>query len=110
MITILDILKKELIGKTMRIKILHEAVTQSSLVYVKKSKNVTDKQFADGTNPKFRMASSKSKRIGSRMVFEELKIIDLKYEEDEYGPYIGAILEGGHEANLSYFEEELDIK
>ena len=69
-ISLIKLLEKELIGK--KIKILAECHTieQPYVVSKKKSKNVTDAQFASG-NPKYRISVTRKKDLGSHRKYEE---------------------------------------
>jgi hypothetical protein len=95
-VTIKSILEKELIGKTVKI-VTVKNIMETYEVEVKKSNNVTDKQFNSG-NKKYRMKSTRTRICGqdTKINFYKIKEIDL-FVVDEYSEYIGlsALMEDG---------------
>ena len=73
--SILDILKSELIGKTLRIT-KTTPVKETYTEEVKKSKNVTDKQFESG-DPKYRMTATRTRIVRHDTEIKESKIVDI---------------------------------
>lgn len=82
-ITIESLLKKELIGKTLRVMTSYNPVVSKVLVYKKKSKNVTDEQF-NSKSLKYCQLVNRTKILGLNQTFENLKIIDVQLEVQDY--------------------------
>lgn len=102
---VIEILKDKFVGKFIHLCVSDQSVIQPYMVYKKKSNNVTDKQFDNGKNPKFRMEAHRVKVIGRNRKFENIKILDVEwvYEVDEYSDYytINLVLENGSKVQLS---------
>ena len=74
--SIVELVKKELIGKELKICVYVKDITAQKTREVKKSSNVTDKQFESG-NPRFRYTHKYDINIGTHRKFETFKIIDV---------------------------------
>ena len=101
--SVLELVKKELVGKYLKVRVLNVNVLQPVKYWVKKSKNVTDKQF-NGGNPKFGMVVTKDKVIGHHQKFENLKIVNvyISYDYNQYGEIesLSLQLENGNTVDL----------
>lgn len=106
-ISIKSLFEKEFIGKQLKFCTLDMPIYTQKSIWVKKSHNVTDKQFSEG-NPKFRMLSTSKKVIGRHKIFEIETIvgIDTVYGADYGDDNIYAVfkLRNGntHEVNATY--------
>jgi len=98
-INIVDILRKELIGKRVRLLTYSNDIFQEYIVWGKKSKNVTNEQF-EGGDLKYRKQINRRKKIGQHKIFENLLITDVRlvlaqdYDESDY---LFLLLENGSE-------------
>lgn len=95
-INILDIVKKELIGKQIKLLTYWTNIDQPYSVWKKKSNNVTNEQF-EGGNPKFRMLVNRSKHLGTHKKYEVMTVTDVRVDLGEYneGDTIVLILDNG---------------
>jgi hypothetical protein len=96
---ILAIVKKELIGKPIRICTYARSITSPVLVR-KKKHGCTDKQWNE--NPeKFSTYVSRIRHLGFHSIFENTTIVDI-YVDDNYddGESLFAITESGHKVTL----------
>lgn len=80
--TILPILEKELIGKVVKVCVSSKPIWETYTIEVKKSESVTDKQFLSG-DKKYRMPSTKRRKIGVNEVFENSPIKRLFFERTD---------------------------
>ncbi len=102
--TIADIIRKELIGKTVRICTYNLPIKQEVTKIVKKSSNVTDKQLED--NPRrFGIRSTKNVTIGSHKKFESHKVVDVEVYGSYDDAYIGLTVDNGHEVHYNMHDE-----
>lgn len=86
-VSLISILEKELIGKTVKIETV-TPITEKYTIDVKKSHNVTDKQFDSG-DKKYRMKSTKTRKIGNAKKIdyhkiERVELSTLGYQDDIY--------------------------
>ena len=93
---ILSILEKELIGLPIRTCTYSKPIIQEGLKKVKKSNNVTNKQFESG-NSKFYFFATNRVRLGTHLKFEDLTIKRIWFENNDYdeGKTLRAELENG---------------
>ncbi len=102
--TIADIIRKELIGKTVRICTYNLPIKQQVTKIVKKSSNVTDKQLEE--NPRrFGIRSTKTINIGSHKKFENHKVVAVEIYGSYDDAYIGVTFENGHEVHYNIDDE-----
>lgn len=80
---IIKLLEKELIGKKIRYCKSSKNIFQPYCEYVKKSNNVTNKQFESG-DPKYRMIAHRQKAIGKHEIFETGIIHSIDFGGDDY--------------------------
>jgi len=80
---ILSILEKELIGLPIRTCTYSRPIMQEGLKKVKKSNNVTNKQFESG-NPKFYFFATNRVRLGTHLKFETLSIKRIWFDYHDY--------------------------
>lgn len=80
---IIKLLEKELVGKKIRYCKSSRNVIQPYIEYVKKSNNVTNKQFESG-NPKYRMIAERQKVIGKHEIFETGIVSSIDLYGDNY--------------------------
>ena len=85
---IIDTIKELLIGRSLNIRIKYEPIYELYAEIVKKSANVTDKQFDSGLE-KYRMVAHRKRIIGYDTEFKVKKIIDIvDTGGDDYDGYI----------------------
>jgi hypothetical protein len=75
--SLFELAKKELIGKELRVCTYSKTIESLRTKEVKKSANVTDKQFESG-NPRFRFTHKYAIGIGRHLKFETFKIIGIQ--------------------------------
>jgi hypothetical protein len=109
---ILEIVKKELIGKPIRICTYSRSITSPVMVR-KKKPGCTDKQW--NKNPeKFSTYVSRTRNLGYHSVYENTTIVAVIVVEDEYmdgyGQSLIAITESGHKVILPLKESTHILK
>lgn len=92
-VTIKSILKKELIGRTVKI-VTVKNIMEKYEVEIKKSNNVTNKQFDSG-DKRYRMKSTRTRIVGQDIITNLYKIkeIDLFGDRDSIG--LSALMDDG---------------
>lgn len=99
---ILAIVKKELIGKPIRICTYSRSITSPVLVR-KRKQGCTDKQWNENPD-KFCTYVSRTRTLGYHAIFENTTIVDVIVGEEEYsdgyGEILYAITESGHKVIL----------
>ena len=101
---IADIIRKELIGKKVRICTYNLPITQEVTKIVKKSSNVTDKQLEE--NPRrFGIKSTKTITIGSHKKFENQKVVDVEIYGLYDDVYIKLVFDNGNEVHYDIYDE-----
>jgi hypothetical protein len=84
--SILELVKKELVGKELRICTSSEPIIKEISKVIKKSGNVTDEQFESG-DPKYTRVHTYTKTVGRDQKFDNFKIIDVEVScRDGYEP------------------------
>ena len=96
---ILAIVKKELIGKPIRICTYSRSITSPVLVR-KRKQGCTDKQWNENPD-KFCTYVSRTRNLGYHTIYENTTIVDI-YVDDNYddGESLFAITESGHKVIL----------
>jgi len=106
--SITEILENALIGKSIEVTTftpVYETYTEE----IKKSKNVTDKQFESGEK-RFRMTATRTRRIDDGKKVEILKITEVHIGSydfcdcDDIYEYVRLVLEGGKTKEFSMNE------
>ncbi len=109
--SIFEFIKEKFIGKTIKHCIKRENIIQPYNVWIKKSGNVTDKQF-EGGNPRFRREITRNKILGTNVVYDYSKVVEVQVSySNGYEGYNGLrlILEDGAELDLEVDTEIIQL-
>lgn len=101
---IITFLEKNLLGKKIRYRKSSRNIIQSYCEFVKKSNNVTNKQFESG-NTKYRMITERQKVIGKHEIFETATIKSIDLHGDDYGVVIRLIFDNGDFVDKELYEK-----
>lgn len=94
------IIKNALVGKKLKVRTSSKNLIQEYTVLVKKSNNVTDKQFESG-NRKFIMPVNRTKVIGHHDIYETFTIVDAYITGDDDGSNLELTLKNANKLILT---------
>ncbi len=109
--SIFEFIKEKFIGKTFKHCIKREDIIQPYSVWIKKSGNVTDKQF-EGGNPRFRRQITRHEKLGTNVVYGYSKVVSVHVSySNGYEGYNGLriTLEDGGEFDLEVDTEIIQL-
>lgn len=114
-ISLISILKRELIGKQLKFCTSHQQLVREFTVWKKKSVNVTDIQFLSDIktpngNFKYKIGVTRTKEIGWHTKYDTQTITDIEIAGDYYeeGECLRLILDNGKDDRLMEVGGELE--